>query len=116
MTKVLVTGSRDFSHVETLEAALELSAPTVVIHGAARGADTLAAAWCRKNPKVYEIAVPAKWDLLGKSAGMARNRVMASLSPDLVLAFFATGAANVGTTAMTKLARQRGIRVEAFWA
>ena len=116
MNIVLVTGSREFTDAVVVDAALDIAAPDIVVHGAARGADSLAAAWCGRHPNVYEIAVPAKWDTLGRSAGMARNAVMLRLQPTLVLSFFATHAANVGTTGMVRLAERAGVRVESFWA
>lgn len=88
----------------------------ILIHGAARGADALAHSWCLDNPRVYEIAVPAKWDLIGNAAGPARNRVMAELKPDVVLAFYRAGSGNHGTRSMVRLARDAGIAlVEEFW-
>lgn len=116
MKTILVCGSRVFTEMQMVDTALNLVDPDIVIHGAARGADSLAASWCRSHPRVYEIAVPAKWDLQGKSAGMARNAAMIALKPDLVLAFFATGAANRGTSGMVRLATEAGVHVESFWA
>lgn len=117
--KFLVTGSREFTDRYLIRDRLDhtLNHSTVIlIHGAARGADALAHTWCLDNPKVYEIAIPAKWDLLGNPAGMARNRVMAELKPDVVLAFYREGAKNIGTRGMVRLARDAGVAlIEEFW-
>jgi len=117
--KILVTGSRDFTDYDLLKTQLDytLSYETVIlIHGGQRGADKLASRWCKENPRVYEIELPAKWALLGKPAGMARNRVMAELKPDQVKAFYKTGAANVGTAGMVGLARVSGVRtIDQWW-
>lgn len=59
--------------------------PTIV-HGAARGADLLAAHVAEELG--YEVeAHPAQWDLHGRSAGFIRNEAMAQSDVDLVIAF-----------------------------
>jgi hypothetical protein len=79
---VLVTGSREWTDREAVRTRLAHHDPghridheTVLVHGAARGADSIAA----------EIAVewgwtvlpmPAQWDRDGKRAGPVRNRRM----------------------------------------
>ena len=117
--KILVTGSREFSDRGMVYAALDANFDplrTIVIHGDARGADSLAKGWCAAHPVVYEIAVPAKWNLLGNSAGSQRNLAMAELMPDKVLAFFKTGARNVGTGHMVRVMQEIGIPVDSFWS
>ena len=88
---VLVTGSRDWSDHRAVFAALDtLHADHVVtelLHGAARGADSLAAAWAEAE-NVLARAFPADWSK-GRSAGPARTRAMLDWAGDaaLVLAF-----------------------------
>ena len=121
--KVLVTGSREFTDrqmvFDKLNAQTNVGSgksSLVVIHGAASGADQLASAWCSTRRSVYEIAVPAKWDVHAKLAGPLRNTVMLSLNPDVVLAFYQEGAANRGTSHMVMLAKKAGIPVNEYWS
>lgn len=122
--RVLITGSRDYRDRAQLEDALEAvlgaarsapgaAEPLIVVHGAARGADTLASHWCRRRAKlgVTEEAHPADWDRLGKAAGVIRNAEMVAAGADLVLAFYRAGAANRGTAHCALLARRAGIKV-----
>ncbi len=109
--RVLVCGGRDFAdeaHLFSVLDALHAATPiTVVIHGKARGADTLAERWALAR----DIAVhpyPANWILYGKGAGMIRNRTMLTDGrPDLVIAFRGGN----GTANMIGLARAAGVRV-----
>lgn len=80
---------------------------SVLIHGAARGADTLARDWAHRNGITAE-AYPADWARDGKSAGPLRNlRMLADGKPDLVIAF----AGGKGTAHMRKVARAHGVLV-----
>jgi hypothetical protein len=85
--KVLITGGRTYSDDAMVYNALcYLPKGTIVIHGGARGADTLAGDAARElGFEVWEY--PAQWDKYGKSAGLIRNRQMLDLKPDLVIAF-----------------------------
>lgn len=118
--KYLVTGSRDFTDRAFVHDKLDHlhihAAPVILIHGGARGADHFAHEWALSNRGIYEIEMPAKWDLLGKGAGSARNSAMVELMPDRVLAFFKVGAANIGTKNMVSQCRLRGIReIAEYW-
>lgn len=90
--KVLVCGGRDFANVRLLTDvlnALKARWPDSlsIIHGAAKGADTLAGQWARANG-VSCVAFPADWSAYGRSAGPVRNGEMLSRGkPDLVVAF-----------------------------
>jgi hypothetical protein len=111
---VLVTGSREFTDKQTIFYALDHARPDIVIHGGARGADTIASEWCSQNPKVQEICVPAKWHIHGKAAGPYRNMVMIALKPDRVLAFIKATAENKGTLGMIDLAKGAGTQVDVW--
>ena len=52
---------------------------TVIMSGGARGADTIALEWAHEH-EWNAMRVPAKWDDMGKSAGMARNLEMLELA------------------------------------
>jgi hypothetical protein len=79
---------------------------TVLIHGGAKGADTLADQWGRQNKLiVYEFK--ADWEGLGKSAGIIRNVDMLNQYPDVVIAF----QGGRGTEHMIKISREAAIPV-----
>lgn len=88
--RVLVCGSRDWADYEMISAALSSCAlsgsPLTVVHGAAKGADSLAGQWAR-NYGVTEEAHPADWTGHGRAAGHIRNRLMLDLGVDYLLAF-----------------------------
>lgn len=90
--KILVTGSRTFQNWKWLEEELLKAEPTIVIHGAAQGADFTAEAICKKHQINYR-GYPAKWNKFGKSAGPIRNQEMLNIEHrkdepiDLCLAF-----------------------------
>lgn len=89
--KVLVCGGRDYDDENSLKMVLDAahSANQIVmlIHGAARGADTLAEQWAEANG-VTSNAYPADWKRDGKAAGPIRNqRMLDECKPHLVIAF-----------------------------
>jgi hypothetical protein len=91
MIKVLVCGGRDYNEKETVFDFLDhINAKyhiICIIHGAARGADTLAGEWATTRNILVE-AYPADWNKYGKSAGPIRNRQMlVEGKPDAVIAF-----------------------------
>lgn len=58
----------------------------IVVHGAARGADTLAAQYAETHYYAVEPH-PADWEGFGKRAGHVRNAEMVLLGADICLAF-----------------------------
>ncbi len=92
MIKVLVCGGRNFGNRALLYSIMdhhhrEAGAFEYLIHGAARGADTLAGEWARERA-VPVHSFPADWHTHGNSAGPIRNALMiAQGKPDLVIAF-----------------------------
>lgn len=104
--RVLVCGGRDYTDYTHVKSVLDELKPTTVIHGNARGADTLASQYAREN-KLDEIACPANWDLYGKSAGVIRNGMMLKHEPDLVVAF----PGGPGTAHMVSIATAAGFKV-----
>lgn len=89
---VLVCGGRDYNDAHRVGYALDHYRKhygdfSKVIHGAARGADSLAGAWAfARGIAVQEF--PADWNTHGRSAGHKRNRRMLEEGhPDLVVAF-----------------------------
>lgn len=110
--KVLVCGGRGFSDTVWLYATLDklytMNNFTHLIHGAARGADTLAGQWARQRG-VQEVVCPANWDVHHRNAGVIRNAYMAKLlGPSDMVVVFPGG---TGTHDMTKRAQEAGIPV-----
>lgn len=88
--RILVTGSRVWTAATTMRATLahwRTAYPdAVLVHGACRGADQLAAGiWSSWHLPVEPH--PADWTRHGRAAGFARNRHMVSLGADVCLAF-----------------------------
>jgi hypothetical protein len=109
--RLLVTGGRDYNNQEELYRVLDQIASEqhidVIIHGAARGADTLASYWA-EDRGVETIAVPADWNRYGRAAGSVRNQKMLDdHHPHLVVAF----KGGSGTKNMIGLAEKAGIEV-----
>jgi hypothetical protein len=109
--RVLVCGGRDFHDIELVNVVLaELDKSigiTTIIHGKAKGADTLGGVWGEANQK--EILVfPADWKKHGKRAGPIRNQQMLDEGhPDLVVAF----PGGNGTEHMKKISRRSNVDV-----
>jgi hypothetical protein len=107
-TRYLICGGRDFDDWAMLDRALSAlilhPKAAVIIHGAAHGADTLAAAWGKERKAAEVIPVPADWKAHGNAAGPIRNRRMLDeFRPDVVIAF----PGGRGTADMVKQARAR---------
>jgi hypothetical protein len=89
--RVLVCGGRDYDDRDQLFRILDaahVANPIVcLIHGAARGADSLAADWALDRDVLCN-AYPADWDRDGKAAGPIRNqRMLDEGKPHIVIAF-----------------------------
>lgn len=109
MTRYLICGGRDFDDWTMLDRALKAlilhPKASTIIHGAARGADRLAAQWGADN-RAEVIAVPADWDTHKRAAGPIRNSLMLSeFKPDVVIAF----PGGAGTADMIRQGRQRKV-------
>jgi hypothetical protein len=135
---VLVCGGRDFDKKTLLDQTIDrLDQERKIVglvHGMARGADTLAglwmddkikeeyqACWLRRqacpgtyringmqySPERWMIGYPANWTKYGKAAGPIRNKLMLDRHRiELVIAFPTGGH---GTRHMIELANQRGV-------
>jgi hypothetical protein len=111
--RVLVCGGRDYTDVTTVERVLdrlhERTPFSCVIHGGARGADTLAGLWAKSRNVPVETH-PAAWSKYGRAAGMIRNeQMLRDGRPDVVVAF----PGGVGTAGMVRIAREARVPVEA---
>lgn len=125
--KVLVCGGRDYADKAKVFEVLDYinlnrAKISLVIHGAAKGADTLGAEWARAR-HVEDDGYPALWDWLeapnavikrradGKpynaNAGPDRNAKMLAVGkPDVVVAF----PGGRGTNDMLEKARMSGVK------
>lgn len=120
--RLLVTGSRNFGSQGSSDIALMRTAlkdarrrlldagfdRITLVHGAARGADQLAASVGKSMGFVLE-SHPAQWNVHGKAAGPIRNKEMVDLGADLVLAF--PRGSSRGTRGCMALADKAGIEV-----
>ena len=114
--RALICGSRFFTDIDAIRALVDTFSPdTVVIHGAAPGADTYAGV-CARQAGLEVESYPADWDQYGKAAGTIRNtQMLVEGRPDIVYAF-PGGPLNEtkGTKNMVKQAREAGVEVEVF--
>lgn len=111
--KVLVCGDRNWVEYDKIRRRLELlpKEDTIIIHGAARGADTIAGiVGYQLNFKVKQFT--AQWLKYGKAAGAIRNKEMLDQKPDLVIAFHSNLDQSKGTKNCINEAKRRGIPVE----
>jgi hypothetical protein len=114
--RVLVCGSRHFNDYDFIKRALtEVILEKgidigLIIHGAAKGADTTAGDVAR-DAGILVQAFPADWDTHGKRAGPIRNyQMLKEGKPDLVVAFIAPNSR--GTKHMVEISRKAGIEVK----
>lgn len=89
--RVLVCGGREFTNWLYISRALDIvheARPVeMLIHGGARGVDTLAGYWAHKRG-IYRRVFPAAWIDEGPAAGPIRNRrMLIEGNPELVIAF-----------------------------
>lgn len=90
--RLLVCGSRNWpgedGYYRVADEIRDL-APSLVMHGGAKGADECADLWCRTPPAPVPLLVfRADWHHNGKSAGPLRNaRMLRDGKPDRGLAF-----------------------------
>ena len=112
---VLVCGGRDYDDRGRLYNVLDrlnylYRGFLCVIHGAARGADTLAAEWAEASgiPTLPFPILPEDWEAHGRLAGPIRNAPMIREGkPDVVIAF----PGGPGTRNMRRQAHAHGIVV-----
>lgn len=103
--RLLVCGSRHYKNYDIiLKAISRFPNLEVVIHGAARGADSLAGTAAQELGKKVE-RFPADWEKHGKAAGHIRNQQMLDEGdPDFVLGFTDNILQSRGTSDMMRKA------------
>lgn len=110
--RVLVAGGRDYANyarvaVELDELVNRIGKPVTVIHGGARGADTLAGRWAQEHGYACEV-YRADWEAHGKAAGPLRNqRMIDEGKPNFMVAF----PGGRGTADMVRRAVAAGLKV-----
>ena len=113
--KILVTGDRHWSDRALVARELKKvsdDGATVLVHGAANEADTIAGeVWAVLDSQTLEY--PADWGKLGKKADILRNQQMLDENSDisLIIAFHDDLAKSKGTGDMVRRARKAGIEV-----
>ncbi len=114
---VVACGGRNYSDKETVRGAVQDVSPTLLIHGNASGADTLAGIVAHEL-NIPVIAVPANWAYYATAAGPRRNAFQADLADymidpekecDGVVPTLLAFPGGRGTAGMISIARQR------FW-
>ena len=108
----LICGGRDFEDQDMFNAAMSdivslYGMPSRIVHGGAKGADSLAGKWADRHA-LEEIVVRPQWELFGKSAGVLRNQLMLDRHhPKRVIAF----PGGRGTADMVRRSREAKIDV-----
>ena len=115
--KVLVCGGRDYDNRERIFGVLDkaLRAATLagksftLVHGGAKGADSLSHVWASMRKEHVTVRVyEADWKTHGRAAGPIRNRLMlTSENPDVIVAF----EGGAGTADMIRQGRKAGVDV-----
>lgn len=109
---LLVCGSRtvtDHKWAKSLADTFQYLKVAKVIHGGAKGVDTLAGVAARLMEIPTQVFM-ADWDKHGKAAGPIRNQQMLDEGkPDLVLALYPASGITKGTKDMVDRARKAGV-------
>ncbi len=105
---VLVCGGRDYSNgdylFEKLDEVYAEFGTACIVHGDAKGADSLADMWANKRG-VDVIRCPADWSAHGRAAGPTRNASMLKdYDPNVVVAF----PGGKGTDHMVEISKKHG--------
>lgn len=114
--RILCCGDRYWNKAGLITQVLleHVKAGDVVVHGMAKGADTLAGKIAEGMEGVTVEGYPADWVRYKKAAGPIRNQQMLDSSIDLVLAFHENLEQSRGTKHMVTIARKAGIPVKVF--
>jgi hypothetical protein len=111
--KLLVTGGRAYddkpflyNYLDQFLLSLRNDGKDILflIHGDARGADSLANGWAVTR-NIQPVRVPALWAAHGQRAGRIRNANMLALLPDFLIAF----PGGHGTAHMVSIAKRASV-------
>lgn len=110
--RIIVCGGRSYTDFKRVCSVLDdvvtllHERPLYVVHGAARGADSLAARWA--NMSGFDcITFPADWENDGRAAGPIRNQRMLEAGARCVVAF----PGGRGTADMMRRGRKAGVPI-----
>jgi hypothetical protein len=115
--RVLVCGGRNYDDRERLYKALNTALRSatsagkvfILIHGNARGADTLSDDWAKERQVAITTRVyPADWAKHNKAAGPIRNRLMLTTENPHVIIACSGGS---GTADMIRIGKKAGVPV-----
>lgn len=78
----IITASREWTDKELFCSILDANCPYInlLVHGGARGGDTLADGWARRRG-IHVAKIDALWTRYGKPAGGKRNKIMCDAFP-----------------------------------
>jgi hypothetical protein len=112
---MLICGDRNWTDKDLLQKVMSTFPPgTTVIHGGARGADSIAGD-VAKELGFSVVVFKADWKRFGKAAGVLRNvEMLNDGKPDGVIAFHHDIRKSKGTAHMVKIAKEKGIEVEIY--
>lgn len=117
MKRILICGDREWTNESLMRQEIrrfsDMFGPFLLVHGAARGADTMAGAICEEMGFPVE-AYPADWKRYGRAAGPIRNQQMLDTGPDFVLAFHGHLNESKGTKHMVEIARKASVTTMIF--
>lgn len=107
--KTIIAGSRHITDESLIQKAVDASGfeVSVVVHGAARGVDTLAWDWAL-NKNLPVMSFPADWYGKGRGAGPIRNTEMANYADALIAIW---DGKSRGTKDMIDKATKKGLKV-----
>jgi len=114
--RLLICGDRNWQDRSCIKdwiehAVREYHGNVIVIHGAARGADTIAGLAAKAN-SLEVIEFPAEWSKYHRAAGVIRNaKMLLEGNPDAVWAFHDKIEESKGTADMIRRALRAGLPV-----
>ena len=107
--KWLIAGSRSFTDYDRLKSILgKEPKPDKIIHGGAKGADSLGGQYAKENNIPCQVVKP-DWNNYGKKAGYIRNIEMADMLTKDDKAFIFWDGESRGTKMMLKLLQYKEI-------
>lgn len=112
--RIIIAGSRNITDYEAVKKMLDIAiteTPNCIISGGAKGVDSLAIRYADEKNYNLEVYKP-DWDLHGKSAGIIRNKLMATKGTWLIA--FWDGQSR-GTKNMIEEANKNRLRVTTIY-
>lgn len=107
--RILVTGARTWEHIALVREFLAKYGPGRLVHGRARGLDTIAASIASRLQGWSVEAHPADWGRYGNQAGPLRNQEMVDAGAALCGAF--PDVTSIGTFDCVARAERAGIHI-----